>query len=212
MGIKFPKAAIAIIGGAIVIALILAFVISEVSLAQKRAIVTREIYAKAGLVMGDLYVVQFSSAAAPEVVTEILRLLVAAKAPTNQLMLVDCQLQAQAWHEIGCMQWLHHISLQGTNVTDSDLVQVTQLRNLRSVRLARTRITDVGIEKLTKLKELRELNVNGTEVSESQLLNLKEKLRMLDVNQTIFELRESRSQRIERDDRKHEPVASPLTI
>ena len=212
MQIKFSKTTFAIVVAAVTMSLVLGFIISEARLAKRREFVTREIYAKAGLVMGDLYVVQFSSAAAPEVITEMLHLLVDAGAPTNWLILVECDLQSQGWEQIGRMHWLRHISLQRTNATDRDLDSISELSHLYSLSLTGTRITDVGIEKLSKLKELRDLQVGGTEVSEAQLLKLKEKLPLLDVNQTIVNLRDSRKQPRNGDNQKPVQITAPLVI
>lgn len=194
MRIKLSKFTFAMIGAAVAIPLVWAFVLSEVRLAERRKFVTREIYAKAGLVMGDLDSVSFAAEASPDVVAEMLRLLVDAKAPKNWLMLVKCDLQPQAWEEIGRMYWLRHLSLQHTNITDADLLHISRLHQLYSLSLTGTRVTDTGIKKLTKLTKLRELSVNATQVSEAELLKLKETLPLLDVEQTISGLRESRKE------------------
>lgn len=71
---------------------------------------------------------------------------------------------------------LTRLHLEQTNVTDSVLVNVSGLENLEYLNLYATDITDEGLEYLENSKNLRSLYLWRTQVSEEKVRDLREKL------------------------------------
>ncbi len=76
--------------------------------------------------------------------------------------------------------------LNGTDVSDSDLVHLAKIPRIRYLRLARTNVTDKGMEAVRDLSYLESLDISGTQVSDDGLMLLSEmpSLRVIDVAAT----------------------------
>jgi repressor of nif and glnA expression len=66
------------------------------------------------------------------------------------------------------------LALIGTQVTDTGLKELKDLKNLTGLRLANTKVTDVGLKELKGLKSLTELGLYGTQVTDVGLKELKD--------------------------------------
>ncbi len=63
------------------------------------------------------------------------------------------------------------VDLSGKKVTNADIVQITQLRQLRHLNLSGTSIS-TGTQYIAFLKELRTLDLSGTKVDDDNLARL----------------------------------------
>ena len=68
---------------------------------------------------------------------------------------------------------LRVLCLNGTEITDADLRQVSQFPQLEVLEISGTAVTDKGLEYLKPLKVLGELCLQGTQVTDAGLTNLK---------------------------------------
>ena len=65
------------------------------------------------------------------------------------------------------------LRLDDTTISDSDLVHIGKLRNVRWLSLNRTRITDDGLVHLHGLPKLIEVSLIGTAVTDNGIADLK---------------------------------------
>jgi len=86
------------------------------------------------------------------------------------------------------------LKLGSSSITDSALVVISNLTNLRSLQIDHTAITDSGLSKLKTLHELRHLNLVGTKVTLKGIVELKDlkKLESLYLYQTKVDLAEQK--------------------
>jgi WD40 repeat protein/Leucine-rich repeat (LRR) protein len=68
---------------------------------------------------------------------------------------------------------LQFLYLQGTGLTDEDLVELKGFSRVRLLSLGQTRVTDAGLEHLAGLKNLVELYLNNTAVTDNGVAKLK---------------------------------------
>ena len=71
---------------------------------------------------------------------------------------------------------LRELSLEGSGVTDSGLVQLQGQTDLAYLNLGKTRVTDTGLIHLQTLTRLRYLNLCGTRVSDAGVAELEHAL------------------------------------
>lgn len=68
---------------------------------------------------------------------------------------------------------LRQLSLYDTNVTDAGLVHLKGLTKLRTLSLSDTKVTDAGLVHLKGLTKIENLDLSGTQVTDSGLMRLK---------------------------------------
>ena len=68
------------------------------------------------------------------------------------------------------------VILARTQVTDSDLKDLQELKDLQKLQLFETDITDAGLKDLKELKGLQALNLSSTEITDAGLKELREAL------------------------------------
>src|SRR5689334_372247 len=61
------------------------------------------------------------------------------------------------------------VILNGTKVTDADLMDLAALRQLQSLELNDTQITDTGLANVADLTNLRELALRSTQITDTGL-------------------------------------------
>ena len=76
---------------------------------------------------------------------------------------------ARDWLPPDYTETVFGVSLEGTSVTDEDLIRLQMLTDLRSIDLQRTRITDDGLARLQAMSELSSLNLDDTHVTDTGL-------------------------------------------
>src|SRR5581483_5197917 len=64
------------------------------------------------------------------------------------------------------------VDLRDTRVSDSDLQQLKDLRQLRSLNLMKTEVTDAGMKEVKELAELTSLNLRATKVTDAGIKSL----------------------------------------
>lgn len=74
--------------------------------------------------------------------------------------------------EISKLSNLRSLNLVGTGVSDAGLVHLEQLRNLTHLNLGGQPITNNGIQYLAKLKNLKEIDLTATRVTPTGIQNL----------------------------------------
>ncbi|MDH3650540.1 MAG: hypothetical protein OEQ53_12730, partial [Saprospiraceae bacterium] len=81
------------------------------------------------------------------------------------------------------------LDLGESEITDADLSEVTQCKNLVRLKLQKTAIGDEGVRSLSELKHLESLNLYGTKITNqaSEHLSKMSSLRNLYVWQTEFD-------------------------
>ena len=89
----------------------------------------------------------------------------------RQLLCVRCQLDRDGFRRLGALQQLELLQLEGTPVTDDDLVHLRDCPELTHLGLNSTAITDRGLESLAKL-HLQQLDVSDTEITNAGLAHL----------------------------------------
>jgi internalin A len=67
-----------------------------------------------------------------------------------------------------------HVQLSGAGVTDSDLKNLKELKDLWWLRLGSTQITDAGLKELKEFKGLQYLDLFCTQITDVGLKDLKE--------------------------------------
>jgi len=88
--------------------------------------------------------------------------------------------------QIGGLASLEVLDLNRTKVTDAGIARLNGLSGLKWLRLYRTHVTDAGLAHLTGLKNLERLNLLGTQVTDAGLVHLSglAKLETVDLNDT----------------------------
>lgn len=71
-----------------------------------------------------------------------------------------------------------YVGLSNTDVTDTELAHLQELRQLQALWLANTKVTDVGLAHLQELSELATLGLGNTRVTDAGLVYL-QRLRQL---------------------------------
>ena len=97
-------------------------------------------------------------------------------APVNDVSLSMCEgvTDSQLARLIGSLPKLERLYLDGTSITDSDLVHLKHLTGLRLLLLTNTEVTDAGLVHLRGLTKLLRLDLGGTEITGQGLIHLKE--------------------------------------
>jgi uncharacterized membrane protein len=75
---------------------------------------------------------------------------------------------------LGIKKQLIWLKLGDTNLNDSNMVVIAQLKNLMFLNLEHTNITDKGLQEILSLKNLNYLNLVGTKITTNGILQLKE--------------------------------------
>ncbi|HXB30411.1 MAG TPA: c-type cytochrome domain-containing protein [Puia sp.] len=75
---------------------------------------------------------------------------------------------------LGIKKQLIWLKLGDTNMNDSDMKVIAQLKNLMFLNLEHTNITDKGLQEIQSSKNLNYLNLVGTKVTVNGILQLKE--------------------------------------
>ena len=76
----------------------------------------------------------------------------------------------------GFCQQVVEVILMDTQITDSDLKDLKELKALQELWLDDTRITDAGLKELKELKGLKTLGLRGTKITDAGLKDLKQAL------------------------------------
>src|SRR5436189_124633 len=74
------------------------------------------------------------------------------------------------------------VNLGGTKVTDVDLKELAEVKQVTAVNLGGTKVTDVGLKELKDLKQLTTLNLGGTKVTDAGLKELKDLKQLTSLN------------------------------
>lgn len=64
------------------------------------------------------------------------------------------------------------LNVAGNNISDSQLVIISQFRNLQRLRLNKNPVTDIGISKLKTLANLESINLYNTKISSQSITSL----------------------------------------
>ncbi len=75
---------------------------------------------------------------------------------------------------LGLKKQLIWLKIGNTNLNDSDMNVISQLKNLMFLNMEHTNITDIGLREIQSLKRLNYLNLVGTKVTMKGILQLKE--------------------------------------
>jgi uncharacterized membrane protein len=75
---------------------------------------------------------------------------------------------------LGIKKQLIWLKVGDTNMSDSDMTTIAQLKNLMFLNLEHTNITDKGLREIQSLKNLNYLNLVGTKVTGNGILQLKD--------------------------------------
>ncbi len=85
---------------------------------------------------------------------------------------------------------LHTLDISNTKIIDNDLINLNNIRGLKTLILGNNQLSDIGIKKinLNLLSELEELNMRNTKVTEDVLNYLKssKSIKKLDFRHTAF--------------------------
>jgi uncharacterized membrane protein len=96
-----------------------------------------------------------------------------------------CDLQSGAFLELVHFPFLYELHLSESNVTDADLVVLTDLRKLKTLNLFGTEVGDDSIDTLSKLRSLRALHLNSTRFSDAGVAKLQAALPRCEIYYTF---------------------------
>ncbi len=94
----------------------------------------------------------------------------------TDLKLDRTQITDSGLKELTNMRNLTEIGLQDTKITDSGLKELTKLQKLTTLGLSDTKITDEGLKEVAKLQELALLTLRGPQVTKAGVAELKKAL------------------------------------
>lgn len=92
----------------------------------------------------------------------------------ERLGLIGCAFEPGAFAPIGQLHSVVDLDLNGSNITDDDLVVLQALTNLRHLDLSHTEVTDAGLLHLQTLSTLRWLVLSGSRVTDEGVDRLRE--------------------------------------
>ncbi|HAY79371.1 MAG TPA: hypothetical protein DCY79_06135 [Planctomycetaceae bacterium] len=95
-------------------------------------------------------------------------------APADMLTGVARLRQLGAEVELGAEDRVIGVDLDGTRVTDADLVHLADLQDLKSLNLSRTAVTDKGLEEIANLRRLKFLYLFGVAITDEGVKRLAE--------------------------------------
>ncbi|MDF1744008.1 MAG: hypothetical protein P1V19_09935 [Gimesia sp.] len=72
------------------------------------------------------------------------------------------------------LESISRLNLYNTSVSDSDLIWVSDFKNLESLNLGKSQVSDSGLIHLTGLKDLNYLDLSNTQITDAGLMQLKE--------------------------------------
>ena len=106
--------------------------------------------------------------------------------PVLQVNLDERQVAPDVLRQIAKLKNIRRLSLRGTDVSDSDLLELRYAHSLEELNLQDTAVSDAGIAILTKCDSFQYLWLRQTEVSDKSLtyLGSLKALKRLDVRQT----------------------------
>jgi len=74
------------------------------------------------------------------------------------------------------------VNLHDTKVTDADLKNLRELKDLQWLWLGHTQVTDAGLKDLKKLEGLQTLDLTGTQITDAGLNEIKQALPKTDIS------------------------------
>jgi len=92
----------------------------------------------------------------------------------ERLGLVGCTFEAGAFASIGQLHTVVDLDLNGSNITDDDLVALKSLTNLRKLDLSHTAVSNDGLLHLQSLPKLRRLELSGSRVTDEGVDRIRE--------------------------------------